>query len=57
MVRRSDIPGFIDARPNAALAIRIPESMKRGTTMGRHVYGDLKPCMMRMKIMAGMRGQ
>ena len=57
VVSRSDFPGFIDARPNDAPAIRNPARTKRGMMIGRHVYGDLTPCMRRMKTTAGMRGQ
>jgi len=43
VVRRLDLSGFIAAKPSDALAIRSPESRKRGIIMGRHVYGFFPP--------------
>lgn len=37
VVSRSDFSGFMAARPSPAAAIRKPERMMRGSTMGRHV--------------------
>jgi hypothetical protein len=56
VVRRLDFAGSMAARPSPAAAIRKPERMMRGMTMGRHVYGCLLPWSRMMKMIAGTIG-